>query len=124
MSGTKRVERSGLQVAAELDALISDRAAPGTGVDPEAFWAGFAGILADLTPRNRELLARRDDIQAQIDAWHVERKGKAIDPAEYRSFLEDIGYLLPEPEDFTIAMTDVDDEIADEIIKRHQISFL
>ncbi|MBK80733.1 MAG: malate synthase G [Gammaproteobacteria bacterium] len=112
MSGTKRVERSGLQVAAELDGLISDRAAPGTGVDPEAFWAGFAGILADLTPRNRELLARRDDIQAQIDAWHVERKGKAIDPAEYRSFLEDIGYLLPEPEDFTIATTDVDDEIA------------
>ena len=112
MSGTKRVERSGLQVAAELDGLISDRAAPGTGVDPEAFWAGFAGILADLTPRNRELLARRDEIQAQIDAWHVERKGKAIDPAEYRSFLEDIGYLLPEPEDFTIDTADVDDEIA------------
>ncbi|NBC22296.1 MAG: malate synthase G [Gammaproteobacteria bacterium] len=112
MSKTERVERSGLQVAAELDALVSERAAPGTGVEPAAFWAGFAAILADLVPKNRALLARRDEIQRRIDAWHVERKGKSFDPAEYRAFLEEIGYLLPEPEDFTIATEHVDDEIA------------
>jgi len=112
MSKTERVERSGLQVAAELDALVSERAAPGTGLDPAAFWAGFAAIVADLVPKNRALLARRDDIQRRIDAWHLERKGKAFDPVEYRAFLEEIGYLLPEPDDFTIATDNVDDEIA------------
>jgi len=112
MSKTERVERSGLQVAAQLDALVSERAAPGTGVDPAAFWAGFAAIVADLVPKNRALLARRDDIQRRIDAWHLERQGKAFDPAEYRAFLEEIGYLLPEPEEFTIATENVDDEIA------------
>ena len=112
MSVSKRVERSGLQVAAELDALIAQQATPGTGVTPEAFWAGFARMIDELGPNNRALLARRDELQAQIDAWHLQRKGKAIDPAEYKSFLGDIGYLLPEPKPFTIATRNVDDEIA------------
>ena len=112
MSAGDRVERSGLKVAVELDALITERAAPGTGVDPKAFWAGFAAIVADLVPKNRALLARRDEIQELIDAWHLERKGKSIDAAEYKAFLEKIGYLLPEPADFSIATDNVDDEIA------------
>jgi malate synthase len=109
---SERVERSGLQVAAELDALIAERAVPGTGVSVDDFWAGFARIVADLAPRNRALLARRDELQARIDGWHLDRKGKAIDPAEYKAFLREIGYLLPEPGPFTIQTTQVDDEIA------------
>ncbi len=112
MSDSKRIERSGLKVASELDALIVERAVPGTGVDPEAFWRGFAGLVADLAPKNRALLARRDELQAKIDAWHVERKGQPHDPAAYEAFLREIGYLLPEPADFAIATENVDDEIA------------
>jgi malate synthase len=111
-SMTERIERSGLQVAAELDTLIAERAIPGTGVDVAAFWAGFARILADLVPKNRALLARRDDLQARIDAWHLQRRGRALDPTEYKVFLQEIGYLLPEPEAFTITTANVDDEIA------------
>jgi malate synthase len=112
MSETQRIERSGLKIAAELDALIEQRAAPGTGVDPQHFWRGFADIVRDLVPRNRALLERREELQAQIDAWHLERQGKPFDAAEYKAFLEQIGYLLPEPADFTIGTRNVDDEIA------------
>jgi malate synthase len=112
MSATRRVRHGGLQVAAELDALVRERAAPGTGIDPDAFWAGFERILTDLVPQNRALLATRDDIQAQIDAWHLARQGKALDAAEYRAFLTGIGYLQPPPADFTITTGNVDDEIA------------
>jgi malate synthase len=112
MSQTRRVQHGRLQVAAELDALIRERAAPGTGVDPAAFWAGFERILDDLVPNNRALLEKRDEIQAKIDAWHVARKGKALDSAEYKAFLTEIGYLLPPPADVAIATENVDDEIA------------
>jgi malate synthase len=112
MSTTERVERSGLKVAAQLDELVSERAAPGTGVDPAAFWDGFARIVADLAPKNRDLLARRDAIQAKIDAWHLERRGAAFDAAVYKAFLTEIGYLVPEPGELTIATANVDDEIA------------
>ncbi len=112
MSTTERVERSGLKVATELDSLVSARAAPGIGVDPAAFWDGFAQIVADLAPKNRALLARRDDIQARIDAWHLERRGQRFDPVAYKAFLTEIGYLVPEPADFIITTANVDDEIA------------
>ncbi len=112
MSNTQRIERSGLKVAAELDALVAERATPGTGIEPADFWKGFAAVVADLAPRNRALLARRDEMQARIDAWHRDRKGKPLDAAEYRRFLEEIGYLLPEPRDFTITTQQVDEEIA------------
>ncbi len=112
MSNTQRIERSGLKVAAELDALVAERATPGTGIEPADFWKGFAAVVADLAPRNRALLARRDEMQARIDAWHRDRKGKPLDAAEYRRFLEEIGYLLPEPRDFTNTTEPVDEEIA------------
>jgi malate synthase len=112
MSATERVSRGNLAVAAELDQLVSQRIAPGTGVDVEHFWAGFESILDDLVPRNRALLARRDELQATIDAWHVERRGRPLDAQEYRAFLEEIGYLVPEPAPFTILTANVDDEIA------------
>jgi malate synthase len=112
MSQIRRVRHGRLQVAAELDAMIREHATPGSGVDPAAFWSGFERILEDLAPKNRSLLAKRDEIQAQIDAWHVERKGRSLDAAEYKAFLTQIGYLLPPPADFTITTDNVDDEIA------------
>ena len=85
---------------------------PGTGIEPQAFWASLEAILADFTPRNAALLARRDALQAQIDAWWRERKGKAFDVAEETAFLREIGYLLPEPPAFEISTQNVDPEIA------------
>jgi malate synthase len=113
MGTTERVERSGLRIAAELDELVCRQILPGTGVDVEDFWRGFAALLAELGPENRQLLARRDELQASIDTWHLERKGRPIDPAEYRQFLEEIGYLVPEPEKFAIQTRNVDYEIAE-----------
>ena len=109
---TDRVQRDGLLVAEELDAFVADEATPGTGVTAEAFWAGFAAIVRDLTPRNRALLAERDRLQARIDAWHAERRGKAHDGAEYKAFLQAIGYLAPEAGPFAITTVNVDAEIA------------
>ena len=107
-----RVERGGLQVAQELDALIEQQIAPGTGVEANVFWAGFEECLKTLGPVNRELLLTRDQFQTQIDQWHLDRKGIAIDPAEYKKFLYEIGYLLPEPDDFEIQTSNVDEEIS------------
>lgn len=91
-----RVEVHGLQVAEELHRFIVDEALPGTGVAPEAFWDGFAALLADLMPRNAALLDTRERLQQQIDAWHQKRRGQPHDAAAYRAFLEEIGYLVPE----------------------------
>ena len=107
-----RVQRGGLSVAAELDDLVLNRMLPGTGVDAEAFWAGFAVALARLGPQNRALLEKRETLQAQIDQWHLERQGRLLDAAEYKAFLQEIGYLVPPPSDFTIETKNVDPEIA------------
>ena len=85
---------------------------PGTGIEPQAFWASLEAILADFTPRNAALLARRDALQAKIDGWWRERRGRAFDVAEETAFLREIGYLLPEPPAFQIATQNVDPEIA------------
>ena len=108
----ERIRHGGLQVAAALDALIADRIAPGTAVAVSDFWAGFEAALDALGPVNAALLARRDELQAQIDEWHANNAGRAIDPAEYKAFLTEIGYLVPEPEPFSITTANVDDEIA------------
>jgi len=109
---TKRTERAGLQVADELARFIEDDALPGTGISPAVFWNGFAGLLQDFAPQNRALLAKREDLQAKIDGWHIARRGQPHDHAAYKAHLAEIGYLLPEGPAFTIETTNVDPEIA------------
>ncbi|TQF01062.1 MAG: malate synthase G [Spiribacter salinus] len=109
---TERVQVAGLQVAAPLHELIVEEALPGTGITPEVFWTGLAAIVRDLGPRNRALLEQRDRFQRQIDEWHRDNPGRHSDPA-YKAFLTEIGYLQPEPEDFTVSTTNVDREIAE-----------
>ncbi len=109
---TDRVDRAGLQVAAVLDSLVNERILPGTGISPAHFWQGFSEILADLAPKNRALLAKRDAIQLAIDDWHRDRRGRPMAMSEYRDFLKKIGYLVDEPEDFAISTDQVDAEIA------------
>jgi malate synthase len=104
--------REGLNIASELERFIEDEALPGTGLSSAAFWLGFAALLAEFAPRNRELLARRDALQVQLDAWYAERKGQAVSPAEVEAYLREIGYLVPEGEDFAIGTQNVDDEVA------------
>lgn len=106
------VNRSGLTVDARLADLVETQVLTPLGRDVSAFWDGFAALLADYAPRNRALLAKRDELQAQIDAWHTQRRGKPIDQSEYQAFLREIGYLVPEPADFTIGTENVDSEIA------------
>ncbi|MCY3810199.1 MAG: malate synthase G [Gammaproteobacteria bacterium] len=107
-----RLSRFGLMVAKELDDFIANEALPGTDVSPDDFWTGFSAIVRDLTPTNRALLAKRDELQAAIDAWHRDRRGQQHDPEAYKAFLMDIGYLVPEGGDFEIATANVDPEIA------------
>jgi malate synthase len=107
-----RVDRSGLQVDTVLADFIETRALPGTGIPAAGFWQGFAGLLGDLAPRNRALLARRDALQAQIDAWHIAHRDAPHDHDAYKAFLAEIGYLLPEGPAFTIETANVDPEIA------------
>ncbi|AIT81544.1 malate synthase G [Novosphingobium pentaromativorans] len=109
---TQRVERSGLQIDAGLADFVEEKVLAPIGQDTVAFWSGFAQLLARFAPRNRELLEKRDQLQAQIDAWHMSRAGKPVALGEYRAFLQDIGYLVPEPEGFSIGTRNVDPEIA------------
>jgi malate synthase len=108
----ERVERGGLKVAAELADFIEKRALPGTDVETGAFWEGFSRLLHDFAPKNRALLERRAALQGQIDDWHRARRGQAFDIDSYKAFLEEIGYLVPEGEDFTIETSKIDPEIA------------
>ena len=101
-----------LSVARVLVDFINLEALPGTGVSERAFWSGLSRIVHDLAPHNRELLKKRDEMQASIDAWHQARRGQVIDLPVYEAFLTDIGYLLPEGPDFEIDTANIDDEIA------------
>ncbi|SLJ87139.1 malate synthase G [Novosphingobium mathurense] len=109
---TQRVERSGLQVDAGLAAFVEEKVLAPIGQDRDSFWSGFAQLLSRFASRNRELLEKRDHLQAQIDAWHMSRGGKPIEQGEYQAFLKEIGYLVPEPEGFSIGTQNVDPEIA------------
>src|SRR5687768_15410984 len=109
---TQRIEAGGLRVAKPLYDFIKDEALPGTGVDAERFWSALADIIDELAPRNRALLATRDELQARIDAWHLEQRGQRIAPAAHKAFLGEIGYLLPEGEDFTAGTANCDPEIS------------
>jgi malate synthase len=105
------MDKAGLRVASTLAGFVEDVALPGTGIAADAFWRGLADIYARLAPENRALLAVRDSLQAHIDAWHDARPGEPPGDA-YRSFLREIGYLVDEPEAFTIGPDRVDDEVA------------
>ena len=107
-----RINRSGLQVDTRLAGFIDNEVLPPLGQDAGAFWQGFSALVEKFAPRNRALLAKRDALQEQIDAWHVARAGKPLDQGEYQAFLKDIGYLVPEPGDFSVTTRNVDPEIA------------
>ena len=109
---TDTVIRAGLTVAFELAEFIETEALPGTGIDADALWQGMANIYARFAPRNRELLAKRDDLQARIDAWHKDREGAPIDQQAYQAFLTDLGYLVPEPAKVEADPRNVDEELA------------
>ncbi|MCB1938548.1 MAG: malate synthase G, partial [Rhodocyclaceae bacterium] len=100
----------GMQVANALKALLENDILPGTGVTAGQFWSGLEGIMNDLAPKNRALLAKRDELQAKIDAWH-QANGKG-DFAAYKTFLTEIGYLVPQGPDFQIETENVEPEIA------------
>ncbi|HEY3995171.1 MAG TPA: malate synthase G [Mycobacterium sp.] len=108
---TDRVSAGNLRVARVLYDFVNNEALPGTDIDPDSFWAGVDKVVTDLTPKNQDLLNRRDELQTQIDKWHRHRVIEPLDIDAYRQFLTEIGYLQPEPEDFTITTSGVDDEI-------------
>jgi len=105
------LEVAGLRVAKCLHELVASELSPNTGIDDTDFWSSLARITQDLEPKNRQLLARRDELQRQIDDWHSQRAGQPIDAAAYRALLEEIGYLLPEGDAFEIGTENVDEEI-------------
>ena len=108
----ERIDRHGLQVDARMVAFLEERALPGSGVAPDAFWAGLSALVHELGPENRALLQKRADLQAAIDDWHIARRGQAHDPAAYEAFLREIGYLVPEGPEFEVETAQVDPEIA------------
>ncbi len=110
LSGYQQV--GGLWVDSNLKTFIDQEAIPGTGLDADKFWQGFGDLVKELAPQNRALVEHRDTLQNKIDQWHQDRTGQSFDKVGYRAFLEEIGYLVPQVEDFKITTTNVDDEIA------------
>ena len=108
-----RIEVGRLKVDEGLYRLVQDEIAPGTGVEADAFWISLGEIVADLAPKNRTLLNKRDALQQRIDEWYLSTKGEPVEPNEYEEFLAEIGYLLPEGGDFQATTANVDPEIAD-----------
>ncbi|MDD9922679.1 MAG: malate synthase G, partial [Boseongicola sp.] len=108
----QRETKFGLSVDPVLADFIDGEALPGTGVGSDDFWSSFASIVSDLAPRNAELIAKREDLQSKIDAWHRANPGLIADHNAYQSFLKEIGYLVPEGDDFEIETKNVDPEIA------------
>ena len=109
---TERIQQGGLQISVSLFNLVNERIAPGTGIDPKMFWHHFEEIVNDMAPGNAALLAKRDEMQQQIDDYHRARKNQAHDPQAYQHFLREIGYLLPEGGSFKVSTENVDEEIA------------
>lgn len=109
---TERISRHRLQIAAELHDFIESEVLPDTGLDSATFWSGFDALVHDLTPRNRELLATRDRLQARIDEWHRTNPGPVADPEAYENFLREIGYLQPEPGDVALDTANIDAEFS------------
>ena len=106
------VERKGLRVARELATFLKSEVLPGTGVDPDKYWTGFSSLVHDFGPKNASLLQVREDLQAKINAWHIARKDQPHDHEAYKAFLTEIGYLVPEGDDFAIETSNIDTEIS------------
>jgi malate synthase len=109
---TNRIATHGLKVAAELHQFIETQVLPGTGVDPKAFWKGFSAIVHELAPKNAALLAERDQMQLKLDAWHKANPGPIGNLPQYKSFLKEIGYLVPTHAQVQCETANVDDEVA------------
>ena len=109
---TERTAQHSLQVATLLNQFIENKVLPGTGVSPAKFWKGFDALVADLAPKNLALLAERDRLLAELDRWHGAHPGPITDMPAYRSFLEQIGYLVPSPKKARITTRKVDAELA------------
>ena len=109
---TDRIKTGGLQVDKKLYDFINDEALPGTGVSQETFWSGLDRLVHGLSPRNRELLAKRDELQRHLDAWYQENRDQSIDLDEYKTILKEIGYLVQEGDDFSVSTSNVDPEIS------------
>ena len=107
---TNYVNVGSIKVAEDLYNFVNREALPETGLDIEQFWNDFEKLIKEFTPRNKALLEKRQQLQDQIDAWHKENK--EFDPEQYKAFLEDIGYLEPEVEDFKVNLENVDEEIS------------
>ncbi|MEM9784699.1 MAG: malate synthase G, partial [Pseudomonadota bacterium] len=110
---SERVDAGGLKVSRELYDFIEGHALPGSGVESATFWGGFGRLASDFAPKNRALVAKRAAIQAKLDAWHAERRGQPHDPAAYKAFLEEIGYLVPEGAPFKVDTPNVDREFSE-----------
>ena len=109
---SERITHGSLKVSQELDNFLTDELLPGLDINPEAFWESFERVLDEFGPRNKELLAKRTEIQKTIDNWHISKKGSPHNHDEYVNFLKEIGYLLEEGDDFEITTQNVDEEIA------------
>jgi len=109
---TDYVKHGSLQVSKKLDDLINEKVCNGINIEPNSFWNNFEKIINDFTPKNKELLQKREDLQSKIDQWHIDNKNSDFDKAAYKSFLEEIGYLVKESGDFSIGTENVDPEIA------------
>ncbi|WP_019530780.1 malate synthase G [Dasania marina] len=109
-----RIQQGGLQVDSTLHSLINEQVIPGTGVNTAHFWQSFEAILSDLSPKNKALLDQRASLQQQVNDWHKAHPGQAFNFAEYKSFLQKIGYLVAEGEDFSISTQNVEPEIAEQ----------
>lgn len=111
---TQRIQQGNLQISEELYQLVNDEIAPGTGIVPAHFWSELENVLEEFAPRNKALLAKREELQKQIDQWHQQHKGETFDPKTYKAFLQEIGYLVDEGPDFQITTESVESEIADQ----------
>ena len=111
---SNRIQKGSLAIDHQLYDFIENEVLPKVGVDSDSYWSGFEKVIKEFTPRNKALLETRDKIQAQIDQWHLDNPAKdgESDYPAYKTFLKDIGYLLPEGDDFTVTTENVDDEIA------------
>lgn len=109
---TTRVQHGNLQIAQSLYALVNNEIIPGTDIDEDHFWSQLESIFLELAPKNRELLTKRDILQEKIDSWHRQHQGQPHNAEAYKTFLTDIGYLLPEGDDFAVTTSNIDNEIA------------